>query len=286
MSSKTLLIIISCSAFSLAVPAAAQSVGVDPSAESSAEGDVETSSITVTGAREQRRREATTGSRLPRREPLVRFMAVATETGVAGLTPGSGMDPFAGGTRNVTERACRSDDARLSQEAACRFVPIQHFMNSGSFEEARAAIDRLVTSESVTDEERYLAAGYLYRIAVATREDVDREDALRMMIGTTSMAAGDRIVAYRTLISIALRRNDRPAAIDLLEHLVQISPDDARSRANLASLYAESGRSSDAARLVRDAIAVARRKGEPVPAEWLNFASSGEADVASTERRP
>src|SRR5215217_4668963 len=83
-----------------------------------------TDEITVVGARPERAETSIPlGSRIAR-EPLPTFNAVAS-TNVAGLTPGSGMDPFAGGTRFVSETICRSDNPRLSADAACRLLPIQ-----------------------------------------------------------------------------------------------------------------------------------------------------------------
>jgi hypothetical protein len=233
------------------------------------------SDITVTGERsEPQRPRATTGSRIARSERPAPFATIATETGVAGLVPGSQADPFAGFTRTVTEVSCRSDDERVSADAACRLAAIQRLIAAQSFDEARSAIDRLAASEAATDLERYLAAGFLYRIGLATGEAADREDALRMLVASEAAPAAERSAAYRTLVSIALRRGDKAAARELLERIVATAPEDSRSRANLASLYAETGRAQEAAALVREAIAIARRRGEPVPAEWLSFASS------------
>lgn len=48
------------------------------------------------------------GSNIPRHlaeDPGATGGQIATNTGVAGLVPQSGMDPFAGGTRRITKRS-------------------------------------------------------------------------------------------------------------------------------------------------------------------------------------
>jgi hypothetical protein len=270
MSSRRIRLLLGCSALFAAAAARAQS---DAPATAEAE-DQGAPAITVTGTAPERALTTSTGSRIGRRDDPAPFRTVATGTGVAGLTPGSGMDPFAGGTRTITERACRSDDPRIPAAAACRLLPIQQLLASGAFEEARSALDRFASAETATDDERYVAATLQYRIAVATGEPLDREDALRAMLATAAMPAAERPAALRSLISMAIARGDDAGTEALLEQLLLLAPDDARNLANLASLRARAGRQAEAARLIGRAIEIARRRGEPVPAEWLGFASS------------
>jgi hypothetical protein len=270
MFSRQIGLLLGCSVVFTAAAARAQS-DAPASAEAA---DPGAPVITVTGTAPERRSTTTTGSRIGRRDVPAPFPTVATSTGVAGLTPGSGMDPFAGGTRTITETACRSDDRRISAEAACRLLPIQRLLASGSFEEARSALDRLASADAATDEERYIAATLQYRMAVATGEPLDREDALRAMLATAAMPAADRPAALRSLISIAIARGDDAGTEALLEQLLLLAPEDTRNLANLASLRARAGRQAEAASLIGRAIDIARRRGEPVPSEWLGFASS------------
>lgn len=229
--------------------------------------------IEVIGARpEQPESSAPTGSRIGR-EPLLPFATVAS-TNVAGLTPQSGMDPFAGGTRMVSETHCRSDNPRLSATAACRLLPIQRFIAAGEHDQALSALDRFAADETATDEERYVAAALQYQIAAARGEPLDREDALRAMLATAALPAPSRPAALRTLVSLALRRGDSAAASVLLVELLVLVPEDTRSLINLAAIRAEAGSHAEAATLVGRAIEVARRRGEPVPAEWLSFAAA------------
>jgi hypothetical protein len=234
----------------------------------------EESPVTVTGTRAETREPAPTGSRIARQEPLVPFPTVATTTGVAGLTPGSGMDPFAGGTRTLRSVECRGENRRLSQATLCRLADIHRLIGTGAFDEARAALDRLASGQGATDEERYIAAGLQYRIAAAAGEAGDREDALRAMLATAAMPTADRLPARRTLVALALRRGDSVAAESLIRELLAEAPEDTRALVNLAGLINAAGRTGEAEALVREAIAIARRRGEDVPADWVAFATA------------
>ncbi|HEX8216491.1 MAG TPA: hypothetical protein VF577_03410 [Allosphingosinicella sp.] len=258
--------------FGLAVPLlmAGAAAGAQQPATAAPESD-----IRVVGAREEPTAAVvTTGSRIPARSGSGPFPGIASATGVAGLTPGSGMDPSSQFTRTIVEAHCRSDDARLSEAAACRLVPIQRMLASGDHEGARAALDRFAFAEGTSDDERYIAARLSYTIAVATGEASDREDALRAMLATAAMPTAERPAALRTLISLALARGDEAGAAALIEQLLLVVPEDTRSLINLASLRSRAGRQAEAATLVEQAIALTRGRGEPIPREWLAFASS------------
>lgn len=231
--------------------------------------------IRVIGAREAPADTVVpTGSRIPGRSSAGPFPGIASATGVAGFTPGSGMDPSSQFTRTITEIHCRSDDSRLSEAAACRLVPIQRMLAAGDHEGARAALDRFAFADGTTDGERYVAARLSYSIAVATGEPSDREDALRAMLATAAMPEAERPAALRSLISLALSRGDEAGSSALIEQLLLVVPEDTRSMVNLASLRSRAGRQAEAATLVEQAIALTRRRGEPVPSAWLAFASS------------
>lgn len=236
--------------------------------------DPDQAQITVTGNREERPRYFGSGSRIARDEVPRPFSSIATQTGVNGLVPGSGMDPFAGATRTIRDLTCRSDDSRISPSVACRLVPIQQLIASGSYDQARALLDRLISSEDASDEERYIAARIWYQVGELSRDDGDRENALLAMLATASMPQNERIAALRTLVSMALRRGENEPVVPLLEQIVSIAPYDAQSRANLATLYAQNGRVEEAADLIGHAIALMRANGANVPNDWLRFAAS------------
>lgn len=229
--------------------------------------------IEVVGARPDRPdATAPTGSRIGRTDAFT-FGTVASGN-VAGLSPGSGMDPFAGGTRMVSETLCRSDNPRLSQGAACRLLPIQRLIAASNYDEALSALDRFA-ADPATDEERYVASALQYQIAAVREEPSDREDALHAMLATAAMPAPIRPAALRTLVSLAIRRGDSAAASARLMELLALVPDDTRSLVNLAALRSEAGQRVEAAALIARAIDVVRQRGEPVPTEWMSFAASG-----------
>lgn len=233
----------------------------------------ETEDIEVVGARPERPTAVPpVGSRVAG-APVAGFGTVASSN-VAGLDPGSGMDPFAGGSKMISEVSCRSDNPRLSAGAACRLLPIQRLIAAGDLEGARAAIDRFASDPLATDEERYVAGALQYRVAVLAGEADDREDALKAMLATEAMPAMSRPPALRTLVAMALRRGDRIAAGAHLVDLLALVPDDTRSLVNLAGIRAEAGDGSGARTLVDRAIEIARSRGEPIPAEWSSFASA------------
>lgn len=224
--------------------------------------------IVVRGAPEA---VAPTGSRVPRAEAPVGYSSVSTGTGVGGLTPGSGMDPFAGPMRNVTETSCISDDPSLSADSACRLAPIQRLVAGRAWGEARR--DRSASCRRHGDR-----PGALSRSAFSLpdrrrdRHHALREQALDRMLETAAMPQAERPPALRTLVAFSLQRGDRVEAARRLEQLVALDGEDSRSRGNLAALYSEAGRPADALALLREAIAIAGRRGEPVPPEWLSFA--------------
>lgn len=230
--------------------------------------------ITVIGTDDEPARTVPTGSRIATTDTGIGFQAVSTRTGVAGMTPGSGMDPFAGGARWTKQVECRSSDSRLSTEAACRIHPILQLLETGSHNEARSAIDRFLTREGTSDEERYMAATLWYRLGIAAQDEIDREEALKAMLDTTTMPLPERQSALRVLALNAVARQDMPEAVRLFEQLVPIAPLDARSRANLASLYWNDDRAEDAERMIQDAISIMRGQGESAPPEWEQFLSS------------
>ena len=214
--------------------------------------------------------EQVLGSRIARPRPDFGNGQIATATGVAGLTPGSGMDPFAGSTRLRTQVECRTD-APLSRATVCEFGEMQAAFESGDFGHVRAGLERLLLRENLTDDERYLAYRVAFALARAQGDSVDRRDALEGMLATRSMPAEQRAPALRTLAAIALGEGDRERAVGLFERAIAAAPQNATARGNLAALYANAGRDEEALELMREAIALARSAGEAVPPHWIAF---------------
>lgn len=231
--------------------------------------------IVVTGTRQNKDAEqAPLGSRITRaKEPDPRgFVSqIASDTGPAGMVPGSGMDPFAGGTRNVTVKTCKASDTRLSLAARCDLAAIQRKMKAGDQAGALAAIHRLSERADVTALDRFFARRFQYQIAEGANDQAGRREAIEAMLETGVMARADQRAARRTLVAMALRRGDDKAAIAELERLVLAVPDDSASQANLAALYARYGRHDDARAHMALAVAAVRARAGDVPQGWTDY---------------
>ncbi len=115
---------------------------------------------------------AVLGSRLPRviePDPRGFVSQVASETGVAGLTPQSGMDPFAGGTRKVTVKTCKGSDSRMTLVALCDLALAQKGILDRDFGLARGAIDRVLTDPKSGQADKFFAHRFAFQIATLER---------------------------------------------------------------------------------------------------------------------
>lgn len=230
--------------------------------------------IIVTGTRVRVPDKSPLGSRIGRAnetDPRGFVPQIRSDTGVAGLGPTSGMDPFAGGTRKITTRSCKSSEARLSLAALCDLAAIQKKMAQGDRAGATGAIYRLVERPDVTAVDRFFAHRFQYQIAETAGDAQGRRDAIGAMLETGAMAPPDALAARRTLVAMALARGDDHAAIAELEQVTRIAPDDARSHANLAALYARAGLHEDARRHMSDAVKLSAAAGQAVPQAWRDY---------------
>lgn len=215
--------------------------------------------------------EAVLGSRVARPREDFGNGQIATATGVAGLGPGSGMDPFAGRASRLVQRECRSDPP-LAEEIACAFGEAQKAFEAGDYGVARAAIDRLLSRPALGDEGRYLAYRAAFALALRDGDARDRVEALEGMLATEAMPTSERAPALRSLASLALDAGDRTGAAVWFERAAAADPRDARTLGNLAALYAEAGRGEEALALIGRAITLVRAAGEAVPPGWIAFA--------------
>lgn len=217
----------------------------------------------------------TLGSRVGRRHRERAFENVASETGVAGLLSAPGLDfDGAGGAvarfRNRRVVECRALHEQVSQEVACILVRAKQQTDAGDFAAARGALTPLLARQGLTAWERYYASYYAYGLADAQRDDSGRERALHMMLATGRMAEEDRRRAIGALTQIALRSGDDATAIARFERLIQARAD-ANNLADLAALYARTGRLDQARTRMAEAVALKRQAGETPPAGWTAF---------------
>lgn len=230
------------------------------------------SEIIVRGKRVARR--AVLGSRLPRviePDPRGFVPQVASDTGVAGLTPDSGMDPFAGGTRKVTVKTCKSSDSRMTKVALCALALAQKAIGEGDFGSARGAIDRVLTNPNSGDADKFFAHRFAFEIATLESDSKDQSDALAGMLASGLLSPEDRILARKTIASLAIARGDDAAAISELERLLAEAPNDAKAQANLGVLYARGNRHDQARPRIETAVRLTAAAGQPVPQSWSDY---------------
>ena len=91
-----------------------------------------------------------------------------------------------------------------------------------------------------------------------------------MMLATGRMDEADRRRTMGALTQIALRSGDDAIAIARFERLVQAQAD-ANNLADLAALYARTGRLDQARTRMAEAVAMKRQAGETPPVGWTAF---------------
>lgn len=216
------------------------------------------------------------GSRIARRVDARPFNTVASETGLAGLTPGpeNNFDATGAATPRFAGRPvieCRAGHRQVTERTACILFRVRRAIERQEYQVAAAAIEPLLANRSLSGIDRYYVASFNLQLAEATDDDVRREAALTAMVENGRMPAADRTTAIRILAQMAARRGDNAAAAARLERLVAEMPDEPRNHADLAWLYARSGREAEALPRMAQAVDLARRSGTPVPQAWIDF---------------
>lgn len=196
---------------------------------------------------------------------------IATDSGVAGLVPGSGMDPFSGGTRKVTRKTCKADNPQLSAAALCDLAAIGRKIANGDKAGALAAIHRLCERADVTALDCLAARRFQYAMAQAAGDAGARRDAIEAMLETRALPAADQAAARRALVTMAVARGDDREAMAQLERITRDAPGDVSSQANLGALYARHGMHDRARARIADAVRFAAAAGRPVPQAWRDY---------------
>ncbi len=228
--------------------------------------------IVVTGKKVEKREIL--GSRVPRKvepDPRGFVSQIASNTGVAGLTPGSGMDPFTGATRTVTVTNCKASDPRIALAAACDLALAQKLIQAGDLGAARGAIFRALENPKSGPADKFFAHRFSYQIAMIENDSQDRTDALNGMLETGLLSPPDRVLARKTLASLAMARGDGAAAISELERVVAEAPNEATGQANLGVLYAQAGLHARARTHIEIAVRLTSAAAETVPQSWIDY---------------
>lgn len=229
------------------------------------------SPIVVERDRDQEAARPLLGSRIPR-EQRVSDTNIATSTGIAGLTPGSGYQAF-GGLNRVSKKitsTCVSDHADIGVRAACLLLEGQSAMEAADFIGAADIFRYLLGSGEFDPAERLEGGRRLMAIATATEDVALREEALIRLLQSDLLDAAQRGGVRRNLVDLALRRDATDLAFMRLEEHVAIVPDDALALANLAVLRRNHGREG-AETAMQQAIAVREAAGGTVPQGWRDL---------------
>ena len=229
----------------------------------------------VEGSKRREEEKLATGSRLKPADPLIDYRGfvsqIASSTGVAGLTPQSGMDPFAGPTRSRTIRTCRSSDKRLSWNAICELAKAREAITKNDYDGAQARLNKVLASSTSNQADRFFAYRFKYEIALARQQPRQASKALFGMIETDLLLPRDRVLALKTLAQSALGEDDKNAAIAWLERAVKEAPNDVKAQANLGVLYSQTGDHDRARPRIAEAIRLSRQAGLAVPDEWTAY---------------
>lgn len=216
------------------------------------------------------------GSRIPRRSERRPFNTIATDSGVAGLiaAPGLNFDAAGGAFQNVRNRRvtqCVARNAQVSEATACALFRVRRHIEAGELNQAAALLDPLLARRTLSAIDRFYVASYSYQLGEAANDNARRESALTAMIESGRMAPADRNAAMRVLARLSAQRGDDGTAIARLERLIAEMPDDPRNHADLAWLYARTGRDREALPRMARAVELARQSGRAVPQAWLDF---------------
>lgn len=218
---------------------------------------------------EAERRKVIVGSRVPKRQ-IIQDGPIATSTGVAGLVPGSGMDPFVGRTRTLRTNSCVSSDESIRKPAACLIVRADEALADGDSELSAGLLRTIISDDSSNNHERLAAAQRLHAIGDQLRDADLREQALVQMLATGLLANTDTIAAHRSLAAIAIAKSEPELAIARLTSLLRITPGRAQDWVNLAVLQRAAGEPASRASMQR-AIELQRAAGRPVAPGWESF---------------
>lgn len=157
--------------------------------------------IVVIGKDEDEKPKVITGSRLPR-YPLFEGGSVATNTGVMGLVPGSGMDPMGQYTKNVRHRSCKSDDNGVSPRAACVLADANTAIGEGDIPLAFGLLKALEGDVDTSNYERFVASRLRYQVAMANEDRANMADALQVVIHSEVLPLGQKEAAQRQLAKL------------------------------------------------------------------------------------
>ncbi|UAK23480.1 tetratricopeptide repeat protein [Sphingomonas nostoxanthinifaciens] len=211
-------------------------------------------------------KQVVVGSRIARK-PLYSSEGVASNTGLAALGGATDMTFDALG-RTVTTRSkgCRVKDAVVSAPVACTLL----IALKADPATAKSVLTAALGRPGLTDEDKFVIESELYRVTDEVGDKPAKRQALTYLVDSGHMAPTALVPATRALASMAYSAGDTTEALNRYVALAKLDPDDTTARANAAALMEGAGRRDDARGMLVEAVAIAQRRGQPVPDAWLD----------------
>lgn len=145
------------------------------------------------------------GSRIARRVPDRPFRSIASESGVAGMLQGSGMDGTGGSSHNVARRRvteCVVGDRQVREDVACILFNVHRNTGLGELRAAREALEPLLRRDRLNAAEHFYIGHHAYALAEAEQDETLRLRAIRLLLASGRLSELDRARAERTLATL------------------------------------------------------------------------------------
>ncbi len=99
-----------------------------------------------------------------------------------------------------------------------------------------------------------------------------QEQALEGMLASGRVPASDQPMFIRNIGALALQRNDNQKALAQFERLIQLTPDDAQLKVEVAELYRRNSQNQKAVDMLASAIAAKEKGGQKADESWYRRA--------------
>jgi len=133
------------------------------------------------------------------------FQTIASDSGVAGMVPGSGMNGTGGDPPRLTSRratTCVAEDRAVREEVACMLFRAQRAAGLGDFDVARTAVSPWLERRGMNAAESYAVGLLAFTLAEAEADDGLRIHALRLLLASNRLPEADQARAERQLAGL------------------------------------------------------------------------------------
>lgn len=159
----------------------------------------------------------------------------------------------------------------FSKKAQKLLMEAQTAQQAGDQDTALLKI-REVEAVAETPDDRYMANALKINVAIAKSDNTLLEEALGKAVASGQLAADEKLKFQRNLAALAMNRKDNARALQVYEQMAAENPGDGEIIVGLGEMYYRGGRTADAVKTIRKAIAAQRATGAAVPATWYKRA--------------